>query len=89
MEPLNLIYWIKTLLGVLAAVICIVLEINNLISGAGIGFATYAISDRILRQIFIDKVEKPSTITKTGIGAYIVTFIFMWILLYTLTLPGV
>jgi len=88
LEPLDLIYWIKLCLGALAAVICIVLRVNNVITGAGIGFATYVISDKILRQIFIEKVEKPVTVTKTGIGIYVITFIFTWILLYTIISRG-
>ncbi|HIE14284.1 TPA: hypothetical protein EYP70_03325 [Candidatus Bathyarchaeota archaeon] len=83
MDPLDTIYWIKLCLGVLAAIICILLRVNNLITGTGIGFATYAISDRILRQIFIDKIEKSTEVTKTGAGIYAITFLFSWILLYT------
>lgn len=84
METLSLIYIIKILLGVLAAIICILLDIKDIISGAGIGIIVYLASDKILRQIFIEKVEKPSVVTKTGIGMYIITWLFVWILLCTL-----
>ncbi|MEM2442580.1 MAG: hypothetical protein QW502_00335 [Candidatus Bathyarchaeia archaeon] len=46
--------------------------------------AVYVLSDKILRQIFIAKVNKPSDITKTGIMIYILSWIFFWALLYTL-----
>lgn len=88
MEPLDKIYWIKLFLGALAALICVILRVNNVITGAGIGFLTYLISDKVLKQIFAEKVDKPVTVTKTGIGIYVITFIFMWILLYTIASRG-
>ena len=88
MDPLDIVYWIKLGLGIIAAVICVALGVNNIITGAGIGFATFAISDRILRQVFIGKVEKPSEVTKTGAGAYAITFLFFWVLLYTFVTSG-
>jgi len=84
LEPLSLIYWIKFSLGVLAALICILLSVNNIITGVTIGFVTYIISDKVLKQLFIDKVDNLSNVTKTGIGIYIITFIFFWALLYTI-----
>ena len=84
MEPLNIIYWTKVALGFLAAVICLLLKINNIFSGITVGILVYLVGDRILRYIFIAKVDKQSTITKTGVGTYIITWIFFWILLYTL-----
>ena len=83
MDPLSLIYWIKFCLGILAALICVLLSVNNIITGVMIGFITYIISDKVLRQLFIDKVDNLSNVTKTGIGIYIITFIFFWALLYT------
>jgi len=71
-------------LGALTAVLCILLSVNNIFAGISIGMLVYVVSDRLLRQIFIEKVEKTSVVTKTGIGIYIVTWLFFWILLYTL-----
>ena len=84
MKPVDQIYWIKFLLGMLAAVVCVLLNIENLITGAGVGILTYLISDKILKQLFINKIDKPSTVTKTGIGIYVITFVFLWTLLYTI-----
>jgi ABC-type uncharacterized transport system permease subunit len=84
MEPLNIIYWIKLALGVLTAVMCMILKVNNILSGIMLSTAIYLISDKILRQIFIAKVSKPSDITKTGLSIYISSWIFFWALLYTL-----
>jgi len=84
MEPLNIIYWIKLALGALTAIVCMILKVNNVLSGIMLGIAIYLISDKILRQIFIAKVSKLSDITKTGLSIYISSWIFFWALLYTL-----
>lgn len=83
METLNLIYTIKIFLGFLAAIICLILGINQIINGGAIAALIYLVSDRILRQIFIEKVEKVTIVTKTGVGIYIITWLFLWIILYT------
>jgi len=84
LEPLSLIYWVKVCLGALAAALCLLLKVDNIFTGITVGILVYGVSDRILRQIFIEKVEKPSIVTKTGIGIYILTWFFLWILLYTI-----
>lgn len=84
MEPLNLIYWAKLGLGVLAAVLCMALRITNIFTGIVLCVIIYLVSDRILRQIFITKVNRLSSITKTGLEIYFMSWIFFWILLYTL-----
>lgn len=84
MEPLNLIYWIKFGLGILAAVFCMVMRVDNILFGVMISVLIYMVSDRILRQIFITKVGNLSDITKTGISVYFMSWVFFWILLYTL-----
>jgi len=82
LKPLDIIYTVKAFLGVLTAVICLLLRIDNLFTAIGIAILIYLSSDRILRQIFIEKVEK-SIVTKTGIGIFIITWLFLWITLYT------
>lgn len=89
MEPSSLIYWIKVCLGVLTAAICVLLWVNNILTGIAIGVLVYLLSDKILRQLFIDKVDNPSTVTKTGIGIYVLAWIFFWALLFTLLNPPV
>jgi len=84
LETLNLIYTIKIMLGVVAAVLCFVLGVNNILSAVGICLMVYFSADWVLRQVFIEKVEKLSVVTKTGVGMYVVTWLFVWILLYTL-----
>jgi ABC-type uncharacterized transport system permease subunit len=83
LDTLNLIYVSKIGLGVLAAIICILLGVDNILSGIGIALLVYFVSDRLLKQIFIQKVEKLSTVTKTGIGIFLITWILAWILFFT------
>jgi ABC-type uncharacterized transport system permease subunit len=88
MEPLSVIYATKVVLGALTAVLCLLLRVDHIITGVSVGLIVYLISDRILKQIFIQKVEKQSTVTKTGIGIYIIMWIFLWILIYTFLNPN-
>ncbi|RJS92626.1 hypothetical protein CW705_02465 [Candidatus Bathyarchaeota archaeon] len=82
MKPLDIIYIVKAMLGALTALICLLLRVEDIITAVGIAMLVYLSSDRILKQIFIEKVEK-SVVTKTGIGIFIITWLFLWILLYT------
>lgn len=83
MKPLNIIYVIKICLGALTAILCLLLGVDSILTGVAIGLIVYIGSDKVLKQIFIAKVEKQSVVTKTGIGIYIITWVFLWILLYT------
>ncbi len=84
METLSIIYAIKILLGGITAVLCFVLGVNNILAAVGVCLMVYFGSDYILKQIFIEKVEKLSVVTKTGVGIYVITWLFVWILIYTL-----
>ena len=83
MKPLDVIYTIKAILGALTALICILLGVEDIVTAVGIAMLVYLGSDRILKQIFIEKVDK-SMVTKTGMGIFIIMWLFTWILLYTL-----
>jgi len=83
LTPLNLIYAIKICLGAFTAIICLLLGVDNLLTGATVGLLVYLAADRVLKQVFMSKVEKQSAVTKTGIGIYIITWLFLWILLFT------
>jgi len=70
------------MLGALTALICLLLKVENILTAVGIAMLIYLSSDKILKQIFIEKVEK-SVVTKTGVGIFIIMWLFLWILLYT------
>lgn len=83
MKPTDIIYAVKVFLGAVTALICLLLGVEDIITGVGIAMLVYLGSDKILKQIFIEKVEK-STVTKTGLGIFVTVWLFLWILLYTL-----
>ena len=72
------------MLGVVTALLCFVLGVNNILSAVGICLMVYFSADWVLRQVFIEKVEKLSVVTKTGVGIYVITWLLVWVLLYTL-----
>jgi len=84
LETLSIIYTIKIALGAFTAILCLILGVSNIIAGIGICLLVYFGSDWVLRQVFIEKVEKLTVVTKTGVGIYIITWLFVWILLFTL-----
>jgi hypothetical protein len=48
----------------------------------------YIITHYVLKWQFIAKVEKPSKVLWTGIGAYFLTWIVTWTLFFTLLNPS-
>jgi len=73
--------------GVLAALIA-ALVVNlkasmPLINGITVGLAVYLFSFYLIKWLFMNKVEKPTKILTMGVGAYIFTFIFCWVLFIT------
>jgi PKD repeat protein len=87
LKTLNVIYVLRLILGVIAALITsLVIDLrvgDPLISGISIGILFYVITYYILKWRFLNKVEKPSKIFTMGIGAYFLTFILCWVLFIT------
>ena len=84
MKPLNIVYWSRVGFGVVAALVCVLLGIDNLLNGMSVGILVYLISYYILKWLFMTTVEKPSKVFTMGIGAYFLTWIVAWGLFYTL-----
>jgi PKD repeat protein len=87
LKTLNVIYVLRLVLGIIAAIITtLVIDLrigDPLISGISIGILFYIITYYILKWRFLNKVEKPSKIFTMGIGAYFLTFILCWVLFIT------
>jgi hypothetical protein len=88
MQTITIIYWTRVLLGVIAALISIligslILEFN-LLNSISIALLVYVASYYMYKSLFLEKVEKPSIILSTGVGAYFMSWIVMWVLFYTL-----
>lgn len=89
MKPLSVIYSIRICLGIAAAAMCVLLRLDDLLTCASLGIFFYMLTYYILRHFFIAKVEKPSQIMTMGIGAYLLTFVAAFGLLFTLMLAPI
>ena len=91
MNPLTIIYWTRFLLGVVAAALSALLTDFlpefNLLNGISIALLVYIVTYYVYKAAFLAKVEKPSKIFTTGVGAYFLSWLVMWVLFYTLLNP--
>jgi len=91
MNALTIIYWTRVLLGFVAAVLCTLF--NELVggisifNGISIALLVYIISYYVYKSRFLTKVEKPSKLFSTGVGAYFFTWVVMFALFFTLVGP--
>ena len=87
MKPLSVVYSIRVCLGIVAAAMCVILRLDDLLTGVSLGIFFYLLTYYILKHFFGSKVEKPSKIMTMGIGAYFLTFAVAFGLLFTLMIP--
>jgi len=88
MKPLEILYWTRACLGVVAGALSALFGLfnplyNNLLGGLSLALLIYMFTNYFLRQIFIGKAEKASKVLTTGIGAYFLLWIVTWILLFS------
>jgi ABC-type uncharacterized transport system permease subunit len=90
-KPLVMIYWLRLVLGVIAAslstllaVLSNELSVTTFINGITVALAVYLISYYILKAKFVTKVEKQSKLMTQGIGIYFFTWLVFWVLMYTI-----
>ena len=97
MTPLQKIYWLRVALGIVAALICAGYGIiapgaitttgfplDTFLNSLSIALVLYLISFYIIRSKFTLKVEKPQKLATMGIGIYFITWLVVWVLLFTL-----
>jgi len=88
MNPLTIIYWTRFLLGVIAALVSAFLTTLvpefSLFNGISIALLFYIVTYYLYKSRFLAKVEKPSKIFTTGVGAYFLTWLATWALFYTI-----
>jgi hypothetical protein len=91
MNPLSIIYWTRFLLGIIAAGLSALLTDFvpefNLLNGISIALLVYIVSYYAYKAAFTAKVEKQSKLFSTGIGAYFLSWLVLWVLFYTLLNP--
>jgi hypothetical protein len=92
MKPLSIIYWTRVLWGIIAASISAWLSgftvEFNILNGVSIALLLYIITYYVYKPLFLSRVEKPSKIFSTGVGAYFLTWLVMFGLLFTLISPA-
>ncbi len=90
MNPLTIIYWTRFLLGTVAAALSALLGGSMaypILNGISIALLVYIISYYVYKAMFVAKVEKQSKIFTTGVGAYFLSWLVMWVLFFTLLNP--
>ncbi|MCS7124324.1 MAG: hypothetical protein NZ932_02760 [Candidatus Bathyarchaeota archaeon] len=99
MKPLETLYWLRFVLGIVAAFFCIGYglatntisaepNINVFTNGMALAIIVYVLSYYMIKPKFIWKVDKPQKIATTGIGIYILSWLVFWALLYTILITG-
>lgn len=99
MKPAEMLYWTRAGLGVAIGVISASYDyltgvlsrelqnqfsINDFLTGLTFALLFFIITYYILKMYFADKFEKKTKILSTGIGAYFLLWIVVWVLLRTL-----
>jgi len=96
MKLLEQLYWLRFVLGVVAAFICIgyglatntvqsdLFNVNIFMNGFAFAIIVYLLSYYMIKPRLISKVDKPQKILFTGIGIYFISWLVFWILLYTI-----
>jgi len=87
MKPLTVVYWSRVGLGITAGLFCTLLARNSFLSGLSFGILFYILTYYILKRLFVTELKKPSDLFKMGIGAYFLSLIVSWVLLFSLMHP--
>jgi hypothetical protein len=90
-KPLVVIYWIRLVLGIVAAGISTAVTMLNdelsytvFMNGITIALAIYLVSYYVIKAKFGTQLEKKSKIMTQGIGIYFFTWLVFWVLIYSI-----
>ena len=91
MKPLEVIYWIRVALAIVAGGISALVatlfeaaEFNTFLNGITIALAIYLLSYYVLKARFANQVEKQSKILSMGIFIYFIAWAVLFILFYSI-----
>ena len=96
MTPLQKIYALRVLLGIVAAFLCVgygiasgvisntTFNFTTLMNSLSIALVFYLITYHFIKRKFMLEVETPMKLVTTGIGMYFISWLVFWVLLYTL-----
>jgi uncharacterized membrane protein YeaQ/YmgE (transglycosylase-associated protein family) len=84
------VYWMRLAIGVVAGVGAKYIFGADYLDGLLLGIIGYLMSYYAARYVWFRKLDKTKLgkIYTTGIGGYVMVFLFSWILLFTLASPG-
>jgi len=90
-KPLVIIYWLRLVLGIVAAGISTAVTMLHdevsytvFMNGITIALAIYLVSYYVIKAKFALQVEKQSKFMTQGIGIYFFTWLVFWVLIYTI-----
>jgi uncharacterized membrane protein YidH (DUF202 family) len=91
MTPIVQLYWIRTVLGIIAGVLSATVaflmgnmtDINTLLDSFTVALIVYLISYYVLKATYKDKIEKQSKILSTGVAMYFFAWLPFFVLFYT------
>jgi hypothetical protein len=99
MKPLDVIYWIRALLGAVIGLLCTLYlyvavnreltSILTLLTGISFAILFYTATFYVVKLKFLGKVEKRSKLLMQGIGVYFFAWIVTWVLAVSLMMPSV
>jgi hypothetical protein len=97
MKPLQTVYWLRLVFGFIAAIACLGYaivaygtplptdgQIGLFFNSVSIAIIVYLLSYYAVKPKFKDKVTKISKLLTTGIGVYFLSWIVLYVLLYTM-----
>lgn len=95
MKPMEKVYYLRLILGIVAAFICLTyglatstirndeFPISMLFNGMSLAIITYLVSYYAIKAKFRLQVQKPQKLFTTGIGVFFLSWLVFWILLFT------
>jgi len=91
MTPVVQLYWIRVVLGIVAAALSAELalymtlnDLSTLVNSFTIALLVYLVSYYPLRAIYKDKIEKQSKILSTGVVMYFFAWLPFFVIFFTL-----
>lgn len=99
MKPLDMIYWVRALLGAVIGLLCTLYlyvavnrdlgSILTLLSGLSFAILFYTATFYVVKFKFLGRVEKRSKLLTHGIGVYFFAWVVTWVLAVSLMMPSV
>ena len=96
MKPLETVYWLRFVFGILAALVCLGYAVgtnaisnsqfmsNVFFNSTSLAIILYLLTYYLIKYRYKPLVEKPQKLLTSGIGIYFLSWIVFWTLLYTI-----